>query len=177
MANEVTKQIIEEVKCVKYYYCGLHPRHTACRQTCSYSWVSKRIRLPVEQFLLFLPNTGHNSKQLFQAVFSILEMYDFKIANCRGQMYENTPNMAAVCSGLQTRITEQPPVAVYIPFSAHSLNFTGHYAAICCKEATAFSVLLQNLYMFFTASTQMCAVLQNNITQHKKVGTVIAPDS
>lgn len=74
-------------------------------------------------------------------------------------MYENTPNTAAAYSGLQTRITEESPVAVYIPFSAHSLNFIGQYAASCCKEATASSVILQNLYMFFTASTELCAVI------------------
>jgi hypothetical protein len=46
-------------------------------------------------------------------------MYNLNNANCRGQMYETTPNMAPAYSGLQARIAEESPAAVYVPFSAH----------------------------------------------------------
>jgi hypothetical protein len=145
MANKVTKQITEEVKCVKYYSIIVDstPDILHVDKLAVIPGYVKEAGFPVERFLLLFPSTGHKSVQLFQAVFSTLEMYHLNNANCRGQMYENTPNMAAPYSAFQDGIKEESPlVAVYVPFSAHSLNFIGQCTASCCKEAIAFSVLL-----------------------------------
>jgi len=43
--------------------------------------------------------------------------------------------MSVVYFGLQARVIEINPFAVYIPCAAHSLNLVGSCAGECCLEA------------------------------------------
>ncbi|XP_039306739.1 zinc finger MYM-type protein 1-like [Solenopsis invicta] len=101
---------------------------------------------PVERFLCFVPNAGHKSIELFDAVVTVLVGFDIDIANCRGQSYDNVMNMSGKYAGLQARINEISPNAVYSLCSAHSLNLVGEHAASCCKER------LQKHYTYYAAS-------------------------
>jgi hypothetical protein len=57
--------------------------------------------------------------------------------------------MSGVYSGLQARIKEMNPLAVYIPCAAHSLNLIGSCAAECSPEAASFFLSLQHIQTFF----------------------------
>ena len=72
-------------------------------------------------------------------------------------------NMSGVYSGLQARIKEINPLAVYIPCAAHSLNLVGSCAAECCPEATSFFLLLQHIHTFFSASASRWSILQSKL--------------
>lgn len=67
----------------------------------------------VEQFLLFMLNIGHKSKELKDAVVRILSDYEITIENCRGQSYDNTFSISGPYTGLQARIKELNPNAEY----------------------------------------------------------------
>ena len=43
----------------------------------------------------------------------------------QGQSYDNGSNMSGVYKGVQARFQETNPRAVYVPYTAHSLNLVG----------------------------------------------------
>ncbi|XP_065645449.1 uncharacterized protein LOC136075929 [Hydra vulgaris] len=92
---------------------------------------------PVERFLGFLPNPGHKSEELADAVFLVLELHGLDINNCRGQSYDNASNMSGRYTGLQARIKEVNPLATFVPCSAHSLNHFGECAVDCYTRWSA----------------------------------------
>ena len=65
--------------------------------------------------------------------------------------------------GLQSRIKSHNPLAEFIPCSAHFLNLVGTHAANCCLQATKLFMFIQELYMFFSASTARWTLLENII--------------
>jgi hypothetical protein len=67
--------------------------------------------------------------------------------------------MAGKYTGLQARIKEVIPLVIYVPCSAHSLNFVGISAVDCCEKSTTYFRYLQELYNFFTASTHRREIL------------------
>src|SRR5215469_16775289 len=85
--------------------------------------------------------------------------------------------MSGLYIGLQARIREVSPSAMYTPCSAHSLNLVGDNATSCCKESTDFFLLLQNLYVFFSSSTKRWEILneflvkKDNVNLKKLSGT------
>ncbi|CAI6377678.1 unnamed protein product [Macrosiphum euphorbiae] len=83
--------------------------------------------------------------------------------------------MSGKYTGLQARIKQVCPHAVYVPCSAHSLNLVGKCAANCCFLAEDFFNLIQNLYVFFSSSTYRWQILskqlQGNVTIKMLSGT------
>lgn len=155
LASKVRDIIINEVKQAKYYSIIVDSTPDISH-TDQLSFVLRFVQEngnPVERFLMFLPNTGHKSEDLANAVMAVLRSNSIDLADCRGQSYDNASNMSGVYSGLQARIKDENPKALFVPCSAHSLNLVGTCAASCCPEACAFFNLIQNVYNFFVAST------------------------
>ncbi|XP_029348364.1 uncharacterized protein LOC100568629 [Acyrthosiphon pisum] len=98
MADNVLQQMVKEIKEAKYFS------------------------------IRFLPNSGHKSEELADAVFLVLDSHGLDINNCRGQSYDNASNMSGMYTGLQARIKEVNPLATFVPCSAHSLNHVGECA-------------------------------------------------
>ena len=96
-------------------------------------------------------------------VLHILHEHDLSIMDCRGQSYDNASNMSGKYRGLQARISEVNPLAVYVPCSAHSLNLVGSCAAECCVNAPSFFGFVQTLFNFFSASTHRWSILKSTI--------------
>ncbi|XP_026482761.1 zinc finger MYM-type protein 1-like [Ctenocephalides felis] len=113
----------------------------------------------VERFLEFIPNTGHKAQDIEDALLKSLERNGLDIMNCRGQSYDNASNMSGVYSGVQSRIKATNPLAEYVPCAAHSLNLVGTCAAESVTEAVDFFSTLQELYNFFTISTNRWDIL------------------
>nr|CAI5836825.1 unnamed protein product [Callosobruchus analis] len=65
--------------------------------------------------------------------------------------------------GLQRRILDINPRAFYVPCSSHTLNLVVNDAAKCCLRATSFFCLVQQLYVFFSTSTQRWEVLEHHV--------------
>ncbi|XP_022162488.1 uncharacterized protein LOC111028241 [Myzus persicae] len=130
---------------------------------------------PVERFIQFIPNIGHKSKEIADTVLKTIHEHGLDIKNCRGQSYDNASNMSGKYSGLQARIKEVSPLAEYAPSSAHSLNLIGECAADSSPESTAFFCLMQNIYVFFSSSTNrwMTSIshTSKNVTLKRKSDT------
>lgn len=162
MANKTLTILTDEINSSKYFSLIVDSTPDISHVD-QLSFVIRHVKkgLPFERFVGFLSNCGHKSEDLAKAVFAKVEELGLDISNCRGQSYDNAANMAGVYSGLQARIREKCSLAAYIPCSAHSLNLVGTCAAECCSEASNFFLLLQNVYSFFSASTNRWNLLNS----------------
>ncbi|KAL4082575.1 hypothetical protein QTP88_027605 [Uroleucon formosanum] len=176
MKNKIMKTIINEVKNAKYFSIVVDSTpdisHTD-QLSLIYRYVLNGI--PVERFIQFIPNTGHKSKEIADAVLKAIHEHGLDIKNCRGQSYDNASNMSGKYSGLQARMKEVSPLAEYAPCSAHSVNLVGQCAADSSQESTAFFCLMQNIYVFFSSSTSRWTTFishtSTNITLKRKSDT------
>jgi len=67
--------------------------------------------------------------------------------------------MSGKYNGLQALILRKNPHALWVPCAGHSLNLVGKTAAESCTAAVSFFDFLQQVYVFFTASTHRYDVL------------------
>lgn len=171
MGAKVTTTIIEELQRAKYFSFSVDstPDNTHVDQLSLILRFVKDNGDPVERFICFLPNTGHKAGDMLLSVTEVFKTLNIDINNCRGQSYDNASNMSGQYNGLQAKIKEQCQYATYVPCAAHSLNLVGTSAAECCLDATKFFGLLQNLYVFFTASTERTKLLQDFLTAPENV--------
>ncbi|XP_050511746.1 zinc finger MYM-type protein 1-like [Diabrotica virgifera virgifera] len=127
---------------------------------------------PCERFIKFLPSVGHKAQEMFDAITIELEQLNINLKDCRGQSYDNASNMSGIYNGLQAKIQEQAPFAMFVPCAAHSLNLVGTSAAESCPEACRFFMLLEEVYTFFVKSTERWKKLINEIGRGKRLKRV-----
>lgn len=113
-----------------------------------------------ERFLSFIPIHSHSGKNLENVILNYLENLGIDIKNCRGQGYDNASNMSGRYNGLQNLIKQHSASAEFIPCASHSLNLIGVAAAESSLEITEFFNTIQQLYVFFSASTSRWNVLE-----------------
>ena len=76
-------------------------------------------------------------------------------------------NVSCRHTGMQARLKDAHPLAVYIPCSAHSLNLVGVSAVDCCVEAISFFGFVQQLYNFFSASIHRWTILTEQLDSNR----------
>ncbi|KAJ8941976.1 hypothetical protein NQ314_010200 [Rhamnusium bicolor] len=87
------------------------------------------------------------------------------IKNCRGQSYDNASNMTGLYTGLQARIKKHNDLALFVPCAAHSLNLVGAAAAESCYMATEYFMFVQQIFNFFSSSTNRWNILKTNVNE------------
>lgn len=107
--------------------------------------------LYLERFLGFIRLEKHTAEHLTEVVLKKLNYLGLGIHNCRGQTYDNAANMSGCYKGLQARIREISPTAIFVPCCSHSLNLV-NFAFKSSLELTDFFTTVQNIYTFFSAS-------------------------
>jgi hypothetical protein len=122
---------------------------------------------PVERFFGFLLMDGHCAEDLHGSLMQFLSRHDINIKDCRGQSYDNASNMSGRYNGLQAKVKEDSPRAMYVPCFAHSLNLVGVCAAESCTQASSFFGFVQNIYTFFAASTGRWSLLTSALTHNQ----------
>ena len=105
-----------------------------------------------ERFLTFVQATSLNAESLSGYLLKVLEDNELDPACIVSQGYDGASVMSGNCSGVQQRIKERCPCAIYINCCAHILNLV---LVDCSKEvqfAHDFFCLLETLYAFMAAS-------------------------
>ena len=75
-----------------------------------------------ESFLNFFPLHGKNADEITKSILDKLQQNGLNIMMCRGQSHDNASTMAWVRTGVQRRIKNINPKALFIPCGNHSLN-------------------------------------------------------
>jgi len=122
-------------------------------------------REAVERFSKFIPNVRHDAPEdLYDIIIVALAAYGLKLADCRGQSYDNAPNVSGCYAGLPALLMQANALATYVPCSAHSLNLIGSSAVESIQEAANFFDFVDDFYNFFARFMGRWEVLLQNST-------------
>lgn len=170
IGERVKRTIIETLKCCKYFSIILDCTPDISHQeqiTIIVRFVfindnSKSIEIR-EHFLGFCPVTNSTGQGLSDFLLNYLKEMDIDIADMRGQGYDNGANMKGKHNGLQKKILDINPRAFFVPCAAHSLNLVVNDAAKSSLEVTNFFNIIQEIYVFFSASTYRWHILMKEL--------------
>ena len=105
-----------------------------------------------EHFLAFTEATSLNAESLCTYILNTLDTFKLDSAGIVSQGYDGASVMSGHCSGVQQRIKQVAPQAVYVHCHAHCLNLALVDTAKRVQEAAEFFVLMEVLYVFLTSS-------------------------
>jgi len=165
IAEKVRSTIIYEIRLSKYYALIIDSTPDVShvdQLTIVIRFVDGK-GVAVEKFLVFLANTGHKGSEMETSVIQFLKNAGIIVLDCRGQSYDNAPNMAGKYKGLQAKILEINPLAVYVPCGTHKLCLTVNHAADKSPMAARFFMFVQNIYVFFSDSTKRWDLLTKHL--------------
>jgi len=126
-----------------------------------------------ESFLGFFEIHHHGAKDYKNLILNLLDNFGLDINKCKGQGYDGASVMSGSYSGLQKRINDIVPNAVYVHCCAHNLNLIICDAAKSSGNAMRFFETIQSVFNFFGGSAPRWASLalgeDNATTVRKKV--------
>uniref|UniRef100_H3AMG0 HAT C-terminal dimerisation domain-containing protein n=1 Tax=Latimeria chalumnae TaxID=7897 RepID=H3AMG0_LATCH len=155
MGAEVLSAVCKEVHIAKYFSISVDSTPDTSR-TDQLTLVSGK---PVERFLKLIPIRSHSD---------ILKDLCIDIENCRGQSYNNAANISGQYMGLQARIKEMNPLAVYVPCAAHSVNLVGTATSVnCCLAAANLFGTVQQIYTFAAESAKRWNTLTEGLSANE----------
>jgi hypothetical protein len=160
LASTVRRQILCDIRRNKYY--GLMLDSTpdlAHREQLSevirfvdVNFITKKVTIK-EAFLGFIQLHAKDAATLESVIVEQLQADNLPLTDCRSQCYDNAAVMAGELSGLQQRISIRNPRALFVNCNNHSLNLAGLHAAKQDPVVVTFFGTVENLYVFFSAST------------------------
>ena len=160
LAGAVRDKIIKEIKEAKYfgilYDSTLDVSHTEqLSQVIRYvqsDFETGNVRVK-ETFIKFVELDKKDAAGYEAIILKSLQDDGLNFLDCRAQMYDNAAVMSGSISGVQTRLRERNPKAVFINCDNHSLNLAGVHAASVDPTIITFFGTVQEVYSFFSGST------------------------
>nr|XP_047124762.1 zinc finger MYM-type protein 1-like [Hydra vulgaris] len=126
--------------------------------------LSLDIRVEIkEDFLGFFSVSDSTGLGLTEVLIELLTKHGLEISNCRGQGYDNGSNMKGNINGVQKRILNLNPLALYVPCGNHSLNLVISDSARSSIKSIAFFGILQRLFTLFSASVSRWKILIDHV--------------
>ncbi|CAH2274965.1 zinc finger MYM-type 1-like [Pelobates cultripes] len=121
-----------------------------------------------ESFLGFFPVAEKTAAaELTENILQHLEEDGLDISLCRGQGYDNAATMAGIHGGVQAKIKEIIPNALFMPCANHSLNLCGVHSFGSVASCVTFFGTLERGYSFFSVSTHRVELLMENLVLEK----------
>ncbi|XP_071060272.1 zinc finger MYM-type protein 1-like isoform X2 [Pseudochaenichthys georgianus] len=173
ISGKILSTIVQEIKKCKYFSlildCTPDVSHTE-----QLSVVIRIVTLEEdpqikEHFMGFLVAEESTGESLSALILKRLEELQIAFDDCRGQSYDNGANMKGKNKGVQARLLQLNPRALFVPCGAHTLNLVVADAAKSSKDAISFFGIVQKLYCLFSASTQRWAILKKHVNLSLKM--------
>ena len=108
--------------------------------------------------------TETTGSSLANTIMTKLEAIGLSIGQARGQGYDGASNMSGKFRGVQAKIAEVQPLAVYTHCASHRLNLA---IAQACKNKDVSQLLglISNVNTFLKSSAARTAKLQSHVTE------------
>ena len=168
ISGKIMDTVVTEIKQSKYYSVILNCTPDVSHQE-QMSVIIRTVKMDKapeikEHFMGFLVASETTGLGLSSLILKKLMELNIPFDDCRGQSYDNGANMKGRNKGVQARLLEKNPRALYVPCGAHSLNLVKSDAATASTDATNYFSNVQKLYSLFSASPQRWAILREHVT-------------
>ncbi|XP_067213479.1 zinc finger MYM-type protein 1-like [Linepithema humile] len=154
MAKEILNKQLAKIKKAKYFSIIIDETSDITR----FEQVSFSIRIVLDDmtieeiFMGFYETPSTTAEILFNIVKDILARFDLDIHNLRGQCYDGAANVSGRITGLQARIKESEPRALYVHCNAHNLNLVVQDGMQCISSVKNFIGVVKELINFIRDS-------------------------
>ena len=128
-----------------------------------------------EAFLGFENVHDHSASGISDKTVELIEKKGLSLRMCRGQGYDGASVMSGIYSGVQRRISDKEPNAVYVHCAAHNLNLVLNDACMSSTEVQKYFDILEQLYVFFSKSIIRWDILQEQVQSKKKTLKRLCP--
>ena len=127
LATEVEKENLQQLKLAKYFSIILDctpnmSHHEQMSVILRYVLCNEEAAVVKETFFGYLRISDNTGKGLLDAFLEKATELQLELFDCRGQSYDNGANMKGKHSGVQARMLDINPKAVYVPCAKHTLN-------------------------------------------------------
>lgn len=173
MAHETVQLILYEIKLAKYFTIIVDSTIDINKNdqfSLSLRFVDQEGMIR-EHFICFEELPGASANNYFNILNKCIKKYDLDFSMCRGQAYDGASTMSGRFSGLQSKVKQLNPLALYIHCCAHNLNLVLIDSIRSSVEAVSFFGTLETLYTFLTGSLPRLHILKEE--QAKEVEGVI----
>lgn len=126
----------------------------------SLRWVDNQF-VVYEDFLGFYELSGFDAKTITASILDVLRRFDLNVNNCRGQAYDGATTMSGEIGGVQAKIRDIEPRAVYGHCMAHKLELSLQDIMRVVPSLRDFLHELNTLINFILASPKRKLLLAN----------------
>jgi len=159
MANAVLSGIIDSIRAAEFISLLLD--ETADVSRTEQVSICLRIisdKLTASEFFIgFFSTPDTKAKTLFDLVAGVFAKHDLTLSKLRGQCYDGAANVSGKISGLQSRIREKEPRALFVHCTAHNLNLVVQDAIEKVSTAKKFIGIFKDLINFVRDSPKRLA--------------------
>ncbi|XP_070409722.1 zinc finger MYM-type protein 1-like [Nothobranchius furzeri] len=167
LSNKIISTIVSEITQAKFFSiipdCTPDNSNTEQLSVVIRFVEVKETPLVKERFLGFFEAVESTGSHLASMTLDKLKELDIPFEDCRGQSYDNGSNMRGKNKGVQARLLQENPRALFMPCVAHTLNLVVADAANDSVDAMSYFGILQKIYNLFSASTQRWAILKSHV--------------